>query len=143
MGSARFTFDDVEGEIVPLSTNCNRNAPEVVIQSCGSQVRTMVSHLSYLALAAQLLLVNCYDLTRVTFSIAEFKGDEYRRLIEPMPQFEAVTEVSGSSQVSVPCTTATFLGSDALPNLRHICALKSPHALPNTTLSMYLPARYI
>jgi hypothetical protein len=67
----------------------------------------MASHLSYLALAVQLLLVNCYDLAEVTFSIAEFKGDEYRRLIEPMPQFEAVTEVSGSSQVSVPITCAT------------------------------------
>ena len=67
----------------------------------------MASHLSYLALAAQLLLANCYELTEVTFGVAEFKGDGYRRLIEPMPQFEAVTEVSGSSQVSVPSTCAT------------------------------------
>ena len=54
-----------------------------------------------LALAAQLLLVNCYDLAEVQFSTAGVQGDDYRRLIEPMPQFTIEAATCASSQVSI------------------------------------------
>ena len=69
-------------------------------------MRVMASRFRYLALAAQLLLVNCYELAEVKFNIAESQGQgvEYRRLIEPMPQFVAEESTSASSQVSIPIT---------------------------------------
>jgi hypothetical protein len=44
----------------------------------------MASRVICLALAVQLLQVNCYDLAEVQFSTAGVQGDEYRRLIEPI-----------------------------------------------------------
>ena len=67
-------------------------------------MQTMASRFSYLALAAQLLLVNCYDLAEVKFSIAESQGEEFRRLIEPMPQYIADASTCASSQVSIAIT---------------------------------------
>ena len=62
----------------------------------------MTSRLSYLlALAAQLLLAECYDLAEVRFGVAESQGDEYRRLIEPMPQYIAEASICASSQVNI------------------------------------------
>ena len=38
---------------------------------------------------------------RVLFEVAETQGDEYRRLIEPMPQYIAEASICASSQVSI------------------------------------------
>ena len=62
----------------------------------------MASRLSLLALAAQLLLANCYELAEVQFGVAKSFGVEYRRLIEPMPHYVAEESTSASSQVSIP-----------------------------------------
>ena len=62
----------------------------------------MTSRLSYLlALAAQLLLAECYDLAEVRFGVAESQGDEYRRLIEPIPQYIVEASICASSQVNI------------------------------------------
>ena len=62
----------------------------------------MASRLSYLlTLAAQLLLVKCYDLAEFRFGVAESQGEVYRRLIEPMPQYIAEASICASSQVSI------------------------------------------
>ena len=61
--------------------------------------------LSYFALAAQLLQhVQSYELAEVTFGTAEASGDDFRRLIEPMPQYVAEESVCASSQVSISIT---------------------------------------
>jgi acid phosphatase type 7 len=48
---------------------------------------------------------------RVDFKVADFQGDEYRRLIEPMPQFTIEAATCASSQVSI--STSNTLESDA------------------------------
>ena len=63
----------------------------------------MTKILNFLGVAAQLSTASSIvdvETASVKFVVADFQGEEYRRLIEPMPQYEPTVVSCPSSQVT-------------------------------------------